>query len=244
MADEKVTPQEFLSGKLRGNITDPNATARVAANLSTNWIYPDKPRLLVLSKNENNFPRISVTRMDTGTLQEIGMGGSETEDMAIFLVNVYAIKDRKPHSVKTTSAEEHTYVTGTDTYALTNTPVTSITEVTGFLSSVAHTFTTTDYQIKDNDSDGRFDSIKWSGGDTPDADSIFKVSYRRQLTGQALGEYLIQDVHIYFRDNWRSAIAPTLYDYMKGRTTFHEELDGRIQRVELQVKFKGINIGD
>ena len=64
MADEAITPQQFVSGKLRNNITDPNSTNRAAAELSANWIYPDKPRLLALSGNENNFPRIAVTKMN------------------------------------------------------------------------------------------------------------------------------------------------------------------------------------
>lgn len=243
MADEAVTPQEFISGKLRGNITDPNATARAAANLSTNWIYPDKPRLLALSGNENNFPRISVTKMGLSTIQEIGMGGSETEDGVDLLINVYTIKD-KLLTVKETTEEEHTFATGTDTYALTNTPLTSITAVTGIVSGDPHTFTTSDYQITDDDSDGRFDSIIWLGVVLPDDATAFKVTYRRQLSGQALVEYLAQKVHEYLRDNWRTAIVPTLYDYFKIRTSLLEELDGRIQRNELQVKFKGINIGD
>jgi hypothetical protein len=125
MADEAVTPQQFVMGKLRTNITDVNATARVAAGHSASWIYSDKPKLFALISDNDNFPRISVTRMSLGMEKELGMGGTETEDFVHLLINVYTIKDR-PLTVKTTTNEEHVYATGTSVYALTNTPASII----------------------------------------------------------------------------------------------------------------------
>lgn len=242
MADEAVTPQQFISGKLRGQITDPNATNRAAAGLSTNWIYPDKPRILALSKNENNFPRIGITRMNLGMKQEIGMGGSETEDTVQLLINIYTIKD-KPLTVKTTTAEEHTYDDEETTYTLTNTPASIISSVTGTVSDEDYTFAATDYQLIDDGDDGRFDSIKWLVT-TPDDATTFAVTYTRVLPGELLGDYLALKVHQYLRDYWRTVLAPTLYDYFKVGVVTMEQLDGRIYRTELQVKFDGVNIGD
>lgn len=246
MAEERVTPQEFISGKLRGNITDPNATARASAGLSVNWIYPDRPLIKNLSANENNFPRISVTRLDIGSQGDIGIGGTETYDDVNLLINVWTIRE-KAQTVVSTSDESKTFLIGTDIYNLNNLPVSSISSVTGTLSSAAHTFVKgTDYQLVDDDGDGRFDSIDWSlGGDDPDNNTAILVTYVRSLSGYALAEYLAQSAHIYLRDNWRTDIAPTLFDYVRTREpAFIEEMDGRIERVEIQVKFDGINIGD
>lgn len=242
MADEAITPQQFVSGKLRNNITDPNSTNRAAAELSANWIYPDKPRLLALSGNENNFPRIAVTKMNLGTKQEIGMGGSETEDTVQLLINIYTIKD-KPLTVKTTAAEEHTYGEEETIYALTNTPASVISSITGTVSGESYTFASTDYQLIDDDSDGRFDSVEWLVT-IPDDETTFAVTYIRVLAGDLLGDYLALKVHQYLRDYWRTMLAPTLYDYFKVGVVTMEQLDGRIFRTELQVKFNGINIGD
>ena len=63
MSESRISAQEFISGKLRVALTDYNSTARVAAGLSTNWIYPDKPRIMNISGNKHNFPRVSVTAL-------------------------------------------------------------------------------------------------------------------------------------------------------------------------------------
>ena len=247
MTDSRVSPQEFITGLLRANITDPNATARAAAGLSTNWIYPDRPLLAAMVDNENNFPRISVTRMDTSSMGDIGMGGTETEDTVTLLVNAYTIKTKPLIAVNTVTNESHTFASGTDDYALDETPVTEITEVTGTLASGAHTFVeTTDYLLIDNDSDGRYDTIDWSpGGDDPDDTTDFYVDYVRKLEGDTLSEYLCDSVNIYLRDNWRTATVPTLFDYINVRkSSIMDEIGGRIKRCELQIKFTGININD
>ena len=242
MADEAVTPQQFITGKLRANITDVNSTARVVAGHSSNWIYPDKPKLFALIADNDNFPRVSVTRMSLGTERELGMGGTETEDFVHLLVNIYTIKDR-PLTVKTTTEEEHTFASGTSVYSLTNTPSSVINSVSGTVSGEAYDFASTDYQIIDNDEDGRFDSIQWLVT-TPDDTTTFSVTYTRTLPGELLGEYLALQVHQYLRDNWRTDLVPTLYDYFKIGIKEMEQLDSRVIRTELQVKFKGINIGD
>ena len=247
MTDSRVSPQEFITGLLRANITDPNATARAAAGLSSNWIYPDRPLLSAMVDNENNFPRLSVTRMDTSSMGDIGMGGTETEDSVTLLVNAYTIKTKPLIAVNTVTNESHTFASGTDDYALDETPVTGITEVTGTLSSGAHTFVeTTDYQLIDNDSDGRYDTIDWSpGGDDPDDTTDFYVDYVRKLEGDTLAEYIVGDVNIFLRDYWRTYTVPTLFDYQNVRISpILDEIGGRIKRCEIQIKFTGINISD
>lgn len=246
MTDSRVSPQEFITGLLRANITDPNATARAAAGLSTNWIYPDRPLLSAMVDNENNFPRISVTRMDTSSKGDIGVGGTETEDSVVLLINAFAIKN-KLCTVKIVANESHTFASGTDEYALDDTPTTSISEVTGTLSGNAHTFVLdTDYQIKDADSDGRYDAIDWSlGGDNPDDATAFLVDYVRKLEGDTLAEYIIGDVNIFLRDYWRTHTVPTLFDYLNVRISpVMDEMGGRIKKVEIQTRFSGVNVGD
>lgn len=247
MTDSRVSPQEFITGLLRANITDPNATARAAAGLSSNWIYPDRPLLAAIVNKEDNFPRISVTRMDTSSNGDIGMGSTETEDSVTLLINVYTIKTKPLITVNTVTNESHAFASGTDEYALSETPATSITEVTGTLSSGAHTFVeTTDYLLIDNDSDGRFDSIDWGqGGDTPDDTTDFYVDYVRKLEGDTLAEYLVSSVNIFLRDNWRTHTVPTLFDYQNVRISqVMDEIGGRIKRCEIQIKLIGININD
>jgi len=246
MTDSRVSPQEFITGLLRANITDPNATARAAAGLSVNWIYPDRPRLKALVNNENNFPRISVTRMSTSSEGDIGMGGTETEDSVTLLINTYVIKN-KLCTVKTVTDESHTFATGTDEYALDETPATNINEVTGTLSDNPHTFVLdTDYQLIDADSDGRFDTIDWSpAGDNPDDTTAFLVDYVRKLEGDTLAEYLVDSIHIWLRDNWRTDIVPTMFDYINVRKSpVLDEMSGRVKRCETQIRLSGINIGD
>jgi len=246
VTDTRVSPQEFITGLLRANLTDYNATARASAGLSSNWIYPDRPLLAAMIDNENNFPRLSVTRMDTSSKGDIGMGGTETEDTVILLVNAYTIKT-KLCTVRTETNESHTFASGTDEYTLDVTPATNITEVTGTLSSSAHTFILdTDYQLIDADSDGRFDSIDWGlGGDVPDDTTDFYVDYVRKLEGDILAEYIIDDVNIYLRDNWRDDTVPTLFDYINVRkSAIADEMSGRIKRCELQIRLGGVNIND
>jgi hypothetical protein len=56
-----------------------------------------------------------------------------------------------------------------------------------------------------------------------------------------LGEYLALKIHQYLRDNWRTDLVSTLYNYFKVGVKDMEQLGGRIMRTELQVKFNGVN---
>ena len=67
----------------------------------------------------------------------------------------------------------------------------------------------------------------------------------RKLEGDTLAEYLCDSVHIYLRENWRTATVPILFDYINVRkSSIMDEIGGRIKRCELQIKFTGININD
>ena len=246
MSETRISPQHFIAGLLRNNITDYNATARANAGLSSNFIYPDKPRLLNLSHKVQNFPRVSVTRMSLNSKGDVGMGGTETEDTVSLLINVYTIKEDIV-TVRTSGPEGHTYSSGTDVYILSALPASLITTVTGTLDGVAHTFVKdTDYSINDSTGTGRYNSIDWGhDGDTTAASHSFRVTYTRVLSGVTLAEYIGHDIHIYLRDNWRDDCAPTLFDYILAREpTVISSQDERVQRCELQVQFTGINIGD
>jgi hypothetical protein len=240
MAETRVTPQDRISGVLRANLEDYNATARAAAGLSVNWIYPDKPRIKNLEQNIANFPRIGITVMPKTSTGEIGVGGTETEDEINILVNIYTIKE-KLVTVGSVVNEEHTFLVGTTEYELDEIPVTSISDVTGTGGPFVKG---TDYQLYDVDSDGRYDSIQWLDVTNPTHATVFYVDYVRQLEGVALAEYIAQDVNVYIRDNWREDIHPTLYEYRLVRQQVLSTMNDRVQRCELQVKFKGINIGD
>ena len=246
MSESRISAQEFISGKLRGTLIDHNSTARAAANLSTNWIYPDKPRIMNISKNKHNFPRVSVTALPKISKGDLGAGGTETEDVVNLLINIYTIKD-EPITVRTTSDESHTFEDDTDEYTLNSLPASLILTVTGTLDSSPNTFVSgTDYILKDSDSDGRYDAIDWSAeGDNPDDGTAFLVTYTRVLSGATLAEYIAQDIHIYLRDNWRTDLVPTLFDYIQIKDAGSlSSMDDRIQRSEMQVQFTGINIGD
>lgn len=246
MSESRISPQEFISGKLRGVLTDYNSAARAAAGLSINWIYPDKPRIMNISKNNHNFPRISITALPKISKGDLGAGGTETEDVTNLLINIYTIKD-EPITVRTTSDESHTFEDGTDEYILNSLPASLILTITGTLSSSLNTFILgTDYTLKDSDGDGRYDAIDWSvGGSNPDNGTAFLVTYTRVLSGATLAEYIAQDIHIYLRDNWRTSLVPTLFDYIQIKDAGSlSSMDDRIQRSEMQVQFTGINIGD
>ena len=246
MSESRISPQEFISGKLRIALTDYNSTARAAAGLSANWIYPDKPRILNLEGNQHNFPRVSVTALPKSSKGDLGAGGTETMDMANLLINIYTIKD-EPLVVRTTSAESHTFNDGTDEYTLNSLPASLITTITGTLGSSPNTFVSgTDYTLTDSDGDGRYDTIDWNaGGNDPDDGTAFLVTYTRVLSGATLAGYIAQDINIYLRDNWRDDLVPTLFDYVLVKDAGSlSSMDDRIQRSEMQVQFTGVNIGD
>lgn len=236
----RVFPPEFISGILRAEITDVN-TSR-----SSNWIYPDKPRLLQISANRNNFPRVGIVEMrPPSTVRELGIGGTETEDEVTLGINVYTVKEQL--LTVTSTSQSFTFdVEDSDlSVQLTVEPITTAT-VTGTVGGVAYTFIKEqDYILIDNNSDGRYDGIQWTtDGDKPDDETSFTVTGIRQLAGEDLSRHLAHTIHMYLRDNWRDDIAPTLYGYQKLDMNTVPELDGTIARTELRVKFSGINIGD
>lgn len=246
MSESRISPQSFISGLLRQNIIDYSSSARSGANLSANWIYPDKPRIENLSGNHFNFPRCSVMKMAINSKGDLGAGGTETEDMVNLLINVYTIKEDIV-VVRTETEESHTFEDGTDEYTLNSLPASLILTVTGTLDSGANTFISgTDYTLTDADKDGRYDTIDWSaGGDVPDDGTAFLVTYIRVLAGADLAEYIAHDIHIYLRDNWRIDTVPILFDYkMIREPTPISSMNDRIQRCEMQVQFTGVNIGD
>lgn len=234
----RVTPSEFISGKLRQNLTDVNAN-RTAAN----WIYPDKPKLMEISKNVNNFPRIAVTELKPAhSLNEIGIGGTETEDEVSIAINVYAVKE---HLLPVASDDEEFLYGGETDVELAIEPINDAT-VVGIKDSQSYPFIKgQDYILLDNNGDGRYDGIKWTGtGDVPDNATNYTVTGIRRLSGEDLTKYLAHSVHMYLRDNWREDIAPTLYGYMRLDVNPVAELEGTISRTELRIKFNGVNIGD
>lgn len=229
MVERRVTPQELISGKLRQNLTDYNATARAGAGLSPNWIYPDKPRIENLEAKIENFPRVGVTEMPISSAGDIGIGGSETEDTINLLINIYTIKE-KLVKVETTTGEDIVHAGGEVDYTLDSVPLTKIDSVSPAVTSIA---------VKDISGDGRYNGI------TLDASAnTYSVDYSRELEGTALATFIAQDIHAYLRDNWRDDIDPTLYDYLLVNNKSLSSMNDRVQRRELQVKFSGINIGD
>ena len=68
MTDLQAEPKNEVINCLRTRLTDYNATARVPA--SSNWIYPDFPRL---DFKKDSYPRISVTDVtETAKIFDIG----------------------------------------------------------------------------------------------------------------------------------------------------------------------------
>lgn len=239
MVLQKVEPDVRIAGVLQANLTD------YQSGRTGRWVWAGRPDLEKLINDTSNFPLISVESMGTNTLQQMGTDTDEVEDKLSLLINVWCVrKDFK--DVISTTDESHTFATGTDEYTLTNIPASSISSVTGTLSSVAHTFVKdTDYQIYDNDGDGLYDSIQWLGVDTPDNSTTFLVTYARILEGQDLANYIALEAHIYLRDNWKDDLAPILYNYVRsGWESPKFEQGIGLFRKELKCDFKGLNIGD
>lgn len=81
---------QILSDLLREEITDPNT---VRGALGTQWIYPDIPRIMDLSEDKNNFPRVSIVEIGISSNGDLGMGSTETEDVVTLSVDVWAYQD-------------------------------------------------------------------------------------------------------------------------------------------------------
>jgi CCR4-NOT transcriptional regulation complex NOT5 subunit len=176
----------------------------------------------------------------------MGMDDSSQIETASLRISVWTVTDLIC-DIKSTVAEEHTYLTGTDKYTLTNLPTSNISLVTGTLSSTpAHTFVKdTDYQLIDDDSDGFYDAIEWLGEDEPDDSTTIYISYQRKGAGDELCRFIAQEINEYLRDNWRDWTERIVWGYKKtGGTPIDFDSEIGVWRYELTVSFEGINIGD
>lgn len=233
MPRERVSPEVFISGLLRQNITDYNNSR------SANWIYPDYPLLYELSKNINNFPRISVTQMTNSTESGLGIASLETVDNITLLINVWCFR----HQLLTvdSTSEVFTYDDAQDIYKLTHQPVSIVTQVKDADDNIY--INNEDYNLIDNDNDSLYDSVKWIG-ETPSDGVDFTVDYERRLSNQDLAQFIVQEIHEYLRDNWRTDFDDKYYNYRKTGLNIRTDLGGKVIRAELQVELSGINIGD
>lgn len=243
MTLENVSLASYITGLLRQNITDYNSVNRTST--FGNWIFSDKPKIVKLLSNKNNFPRVSIESISHATESEMGMSCTEHVERVSMKITAWSVRDLIC-DIQSTTAETHTYVTGTDEYELTNLPTSNISLVTGTLSGVPHTFTKgTDYQLVDNDLDGQFDSVEWLGVDLPDNGTNFAVSYQRKASADELCRFIAYEINKYLRDNWRLWDERIVWDYRKtGGTPVEFDNEIGVYRYELTCSFQGINIGD
>ena len=243
MTLENVSIASYITDKLRNNITDPNSANRQSQ--FGQWIYPDRPKIVKLLNDKNNFPRISVETTGGNTVEDIGMDCLSQLENAPLKINVWTVRDLVC-TVTDTSAESHTYVTDTNVYELTNLPISVISLVTGTLSGIPHTFSKSiDYDILDNDMDGFYDSISWLGVDIPDNDTDFLVSYQRKASADELCRFIAQGINKYLRENWRLWDEHIVWNYKKtGATPIDLDNELGVYRFELIISFDGIDLGD
>ena len=243
MTLENVSLASYITGLLRQNITDYNSVNRTST--FGNWIFADKPKIVKLLSNKNNFPRVSVESMSFATESEVGMSCTDHVENINMKITVWSVRDLIC-DVKSTDTEAHTYVTGTNEYELTNLPTSNISLVTGTLLGVPHTFTKgTDYQLIDNDLDGHFDSVQWLGVDLPDNGTDIAVSYQRKASADELCRFIAYEINEYLRDNWRDWTERVVWSYNKtGATPIEFDNEIGVHKFELTCSFQGINIGD
>lgn len=243
MTLENVSIALYITNKLRDNITDPNSTNRVAQ--FGNWIYPDRPKIMKLLNDKNNFPRISVETVTSNTESEMGMACTEHVENINLRITVWSVRDLLCVATDT-SDEDHTYLSGTTIYELENLPLSAISMLTGRISSLPHTFVhNTDYRLIDNDADGLYDSVEWLGVDTPDNGTDFSVSYQRKMSADELSRFIAREIHGYLRDNWRLWPERILWSYRKtGGNPIDFDSDLGVHKYELTVSFQGINLED
>lgn len=243
MTLENVSLASYITGLLRQNITDPNSVNRTST--FGNWIFPDKPKIVKLLSNKNNFPRVSVESMTFATDSDIGMMCTEQVENMNLKITIWSVRDLIC-DITSTTAEVHTYTTGTDEYELTDLPTSNISLITGMLSSTPYTFTKgTDYQLVDDDLDGQFDSVGWLGVNLPDNGTDFSVSYQRRASTDELCRFIGYEINKYLRDNWRLWSERIVWSYRKtGATPIDFDENIGVFKFELTCSFQGIDIGD
>ena len=242
MALNNVSLSQYITGKLRQNLTDYNSSNRTSSY--GNWVFPDWPMITKLLTNKNNFPRVSVESISHSGVSEMGMQDPEYNEVETLKITTWSVRDLICN-IQTTSDEAHAYLTGTDAYDLTNLPVSDITSVTGTKDGGAYTFVkNTDYKLIDSDSDGFRDQIEWqSGADHPDNSTAFYVNYARKATGQELCRIIAQDIDDYLK-GWRDWTKSLFWGYrMISANPINFDENIGVFRFEIQVQFNGINIG-
>ena len=238
-----ISIASYIVDKIRNNITDPNSANR--ASQFGQWVYGDRPKIVKLLNDKNNFPRISVESISQSTDSEMGMSCTEHVENVNIKITVWSTRDLIC-TVKSTDGETHGYITDTNEYKLTNLPTSNISLVTGTLLGVPHTFLKgTDFSLIDNDSDGHFDSIEWLGVELPDNGTNFSVSYQRKASADELCRFIAYEINEYLRDNWRDWTEHVIWGYKKtGGTPVDFDSEIGVYKYELTCSFQGINIGD
>ena len=243
MTLNNISLASYIVGKLRNNINDPNSINR--SSQFGQWIYADRPKIVKLLNNSGNFPRVSVESMTFATDSDIGMMCTEQVENMNLKITIWSVRDLIC-DITSTTAEVHTYTTGTDEYELTDLPTSNISLITGMLSSTPYTFTKgTDYQLVDDDLDGQFDSVGWLGVNLPDNGTDFSVSYQRRASTDELCRFIGYEINKYLRDNWRLWSERIVWSYRKtGATPIDFDENIGVFKFELTCSFQGINIGD
>ncbi len=243
MTLRNISAASYITGLLRQNMTDYNSVNRTST--FGNWIFPDKPKIVKLLSNKNNFPRVSVESISQVTDSEMGMSCTEQLESINLKITVWTVRDLVC-SVTSTEDESHGYITDTNEYELTNLPISSISMITGIISGAPYTFLKgTDYQLIDDDSDGHSDSVEWLGVNIPDNGTDFSVSYQRKASADELCRFIGYEINKYLRDNWRLWDDHVLWSYQKtgsGPIDFDESIG--VFKYELTCSFQGIDIGD
>ena len=250
MVINNISASQYLVGKLRkgvhdGLLIDYNAANR--ANQFGQWIYPDRPKIMKLLNNKNNFPRVSVEQKDLSTIKHLGIRSTLYHDLVQIIINVWTPIDLICE-ITNISSEDHTYNTGTQVYSLDNLPVSVIgSTIDGFAGGIPYSFTVgTDYNLVDSNYDGLYDSIEWLGATSPDDGTTFTCGYARKAAGEELVRIIGQEIDVFIRENWLIWMDQDheLKNYnVTGSHPVDTDIDININRYEIVCTFKGITIG-
>lgn len=251
MTISNISAAQYLSGKLRygvhnGDLIDYNSASR-PSNF-THFVYPDRPRIIDLLKNKNNFPRISIESMDVSTIRRLGIGSKQYHDRIQLSINIWS-PPNLTCVVSSSSGEDHTYATGTDYYELDNIPVSLIgATIDGTKDAGVFSFDRgIDYELVDNNYDGFYDSVHWLGEDEPDDATVFTCAYNRKAAGDELVRIIGKDVHNYIRENWITWMGEdgelNNYRVISSRPVAFNPPQN-VNRYEMFINFTGINTGN